>query len=716
MGKKKGAKSGRPGASLAEIKVTAPAHNPLGDKPASSSNSFYISKYFEWLALALASFVAYWILTVRLTGVSVSVLVDEYIYVMDAHYRSLSEADFPNHLFQLIYGATKSCGAEFYSCARNINAVFVVLSALIIFFLAKEISKRRWVACVVWLGVVFGSFATYTAYFMPEANFNFLMVLFFFALFKYGQSRNVLTWVGLGLVLGIAALAKPHALFVVPAVLIYIFLATRSTQPKYFVEFAKRLGALIASLLMSKLGIGFLIAGPGALSLFGRYGGVTVDADFVSSSAALVENTLLAESTLSNIFVTAWGQTLMIIMTLGLCLLISVSGLISAWTRNAEQFLQVRYRALFALSLLNMMAVVALFEAWLDIVHWMHTRYYTYLIPLAIVVLVEAYIHHQISPKKIVQRILVGIFVVLSLVVLFTRAAPYEPNWVDSPDFKTHLDNIVLSSIAIIASVLLALWWMRNAKTSMLYGLFFATLAAVASGTHVSTYLEQTFGQDSVHSHLGRVLRDYLPQDELDKTLLIGDSAIAMERALFGSLSGGAGMQYVGDESIQIDQLPDDRIWLVRVGDIEIGGLPRPQLIGNGFELYSIGAEGTPYPRNNQLGSFSNGCSETSDADWVCGSSTEISLQNPFAPRSRVDLIIEVPEDSAGKEMVFSLGGSSLVKAFTAGSHAFSIEFTNPTQSKELEISLKEELTELLPSADKLLRVISANEAKDKST
>jgi phosphoglycerol transferase len=716
MGKRKSAKSGRPGASLAEISPLPSLQKSLPEKPVSSSPGFFSSSNFEWLALTVASAISYWILTARLNGVSVSVLVDEYIYVLDAHYRSLSEADFPNHLFQLIYGATKSCGAEFYSCARGLNAVFVVLSAVVIYFLAKEIAKRKWVASIVWVGVVFGSFSTYTAYFMPEVVFNFLMVIFFFGLFKFGQSQNLLVWSGLGAVLGIAALAKPHALFVVPAILIYIFLATRSTQPKYMVELAKRLSSFSAALLMSKLGIGFLIAGPGALSLFGRYGGVTVDADFISSSAALVENTILAESTLSNIFVTAWGQTLLITMTLGLSLLVSVSGLFSAWTKNAEQFLQVRYRALFALSLLNMMAVVALFEAWLNIVHWMHTRYYTYLIPLAIVVLVEAYIHHQTRPKRIVQRILVGIFVGLSLVVLFTRAAPYEANWVDSPDFKAHLDNIVLSSIAITVSVLLALWWIRNAKTSMLLGLFFATLAAVASGTHVSAYLDQTFGQDSVHSHLGRVLRDYLPQDELDKTILVGDSAIAMERALFGSLSGGAGMQYVGEGSIQIDQLPADRIWLVRVGDIEMDGLPKPQLIGNGFELYSIGAEGTSYPRNNQLSTFSNACSEISNADWVCGSSTKISLQDPFARRSRVDLIIEVPENSAGKEMVFSIGGSSLVMAFEVGNHAFSIEFTNPTQEQELGISLKEDLTKVLPSGDKLLRIISANEARDKST
>jgi hypothetical protein len=189
-----------------------------------------------------------------------------------------------------------------------------------------------------------------------------------------------------------------------------------------------------------------------------------------------------------------------------------------------------------------------------------------------------------------------------------------------------------------------------------------------------------------------------------------------MERTLFGSMSGGAEGQYVGDGAVQFDELPNDRVWLVRVGEVAIEQLPKPELIGNGFELYSIGGKAASYPRNNQMSSFSNGCSDILDADWVCGSATDVALAKPFAPLSRVDLLIEVSESSAGKEMVFALGGSSLVKTFSAGSHAFSIEFTNRSESQALSIKLNGNLTEGSSSSDKLLRVISVNEVRDKST
>ena len=453
------------------------------DSPDSAGKAaFWSTRYFEWLALGVASVLSYWILTARLVGVNVSVLIDEYSYVLDAHYRGLSEAYYPNHLFQLVYSVTKGCGPEFYSCARSINAVFVVASGIIIYYLAKYLSSKKWMGAVVFAAAVFGSFGTYTAYFMPEAIFNFFMILFFYSLVRFGQTDRISVWIALGMILGIASLAKPHALFVVPALLIYIFILTRATKGSYLLDASKRLFVFLGSLVGSKLGLGYLIAGPKALSLFGSYGGVTVDANFVSSSVALVETTLLAESTLSNVLITSWGQTLMMTMILGVSMSVAITSLLSSWTKNSEYFLANRFRTLFAISLLNMMAVAALFEAWLSLINWMHTRYSSYLIPLALVVLVEAIARSDVGNKKITKRIVVGIFTVLSAIALVTAAIPYGANWIDAPDFKAHIDNLVPSSFAIVVALALGIWWLWNEKTPMLVGLIFALVETHSLG------------------------------------------------------------------------------------------------------------------------------------------------------------------------------------------------------------------------------------------
>jgi phosphoglycerol transferase len=712
MGKKKRSKSGQAVGSSAvatEIRQVAGSRPQGFSVSADSKPSFIASRYFEWLALAIASVVSYWILTARLVGVSVSVLIDEYSYVLDAHYRGLTEAYYPNHLFQLVYSITKTCGPEFYSCARGINAFFVVASGIVIYGLAKFISGKKWIAATVFLGSVFGSFGTYTAYFMPEAIFNFFMVLFFFGLVKFGYSDRAIVWVGLGTVLGIASLAKPHALFVIPALFIYIFLATRATKTSYLLHSLKRLGVFLAAVLVSKLGIGYLIAGTKALSLFGSYGGVTVDSNFVSSSTELVESTLLADSTLSNVLVTSWGQTLMMTMILGLSLAVAITGLLSSWTKDSMRFSAFQFRTMFAIALLNMMAVTALFEAWQGLTNWMHTRYSSYLIPLALIVLVEAISNSQVASNKIVKRAVIGIFLVLSAIALVTAAMPYGANWIDAPDFRAHIDNPTLSSFAILVAIALAIWWIWREQAPMLAGLIFAVLAAIGSGTYISTFLVQSFGQDTTYDHLGRVLRDYIPEDELNQTVLVGDNNTNMERALFASISGTARAVLAPAEGLDLAELGNTSRWLVKVGEPVINDLGEPTIQGRGYALFSLSDSNTLVPRKNEFLGATSPCSSGDSTGWSCGSETLVKLEGLIPQRARLDLLLEISEAAAKGELEFVVGDSSFKGTLPVGVFAMSLSFNNSSASESMIVRSIAKPGSEFSADDKLVKIISIN-------
>ena len=162
MAKKKRNKSGNPAAGSTQ---TVPGFTPSASVPQSTysvastnkaSISFYTTTWFEWLNIAAAAALSHWFLTARLVGINVSVLVDEYLYVLDSHYRTLAEATWPNHLFQLVYSFTKQCGPEFYSCARSLNAIFVVSGAVFLYLLAKHVSGRKWLGAIVASGAVLG--------------------------------------------------------------------------------------------------------------------------------------------------------------------------------------------------------------------------------------------------------------------------------------------------------------------------------------------------------------------------------------------------------------------------------------------------------------------------------------------------------------------------------------------------------------------------------
>jgi phosphoglycerol transferase len=707
MAKKKRNKSGNPAAGSTQ---TVPGFTPTDSVPQSTyspastnkaSVSFYTTTRFEWLAIAVVSGLSYWFLTARLVGINVSVLIDEYLYVLDSHYKTLAEATYPNHLFQLVYRATKQCGPEFYSCARSLNAIFVVAGAVFLYLLAKHISGRKWLGAIVASGAVLGSYGTYTAYFMPEAIFNFPMVVFFWAVLRFRKTENLFAWAGFGLILGVASLAKPHAFFVIPAVVIFIILMQRSRE-KFLLPALGKVGFFLASFFATKFLFGFVISGERGLSVLGNYASLP-------QAGGLATEALAKNSGLS-VIGTSWGQTLMITMIVGVALAVAVHGILSVLPKSQlAHFGDFSARTLIGLSLLNMMAVSAIFEAWGNLDVWMHTRYYSYLIPLAGVILLEAYARSNTPSKPIVKRIVVGVFLVVAAVALFTAAIPYGANWIDAPDFKFHIDNLALSSIFIIVSMALAIWWLWDSKTPMLIAVIVSLITSMFSGSYISNFLSTSFGKDSTYDQLGRVLRDYLPQDELDKTVLIGENQTLLERALFVALTGQAKMIRAGEDAIAVESLDPSVRWLVKVGQANISGLPEPYILGTEYSIYSLKPDNQLTPRNNDAGISSNACAEPANLGWVCGTDTLVSLSKSVSPSGEIDLIIDVSEGASTSEIEFVLGESVLAGTFPKGIYSLTLSFTNVRSESEMIVRTKQSANTTGSEEVRFVRIVSAN-------
>jgi hypothetical protein len=705
MGKKKRSISGQASASVAvATEIRQMPGSRIKGFPVSeqSKPNFLTSRYFEWLAVGIASVVSYWILTARVVGVNVSVLVDEYLYVLDSHYKSLAEAVYPNHLFQLVYRVTKQCGPEFYSCARGLNAIFIVGGALFLYLLAKHIAGKKWVGAAVGLAAVLGSYGTYAAYFMPEAIFNFPMIVFFWALIRFGKTDNLFAWLGFGLIIGIASLAKPHAFFVLPAVVIFTILLQRGTKDKYLLPSLLKAGATLTSFFTTKFLFGFVISGDRGLSVLGNYASLPQAGGLATE--ALVKNNGLS------VIGTSWGQTLMITMIVGVALAVAVHGLLTALPKNPPGvFMDFSARALIGLSLLNMMAVSAIFEAWGNLDVWMHTRYYSYLIPLSIVVLVEAYARSSAPSRPLLRKIVVAIFLVVATTALITAALPYGANWIDAPDFKFHIDNTVISSILIIVSIVLAIWWVWDNKIPMLAAIMVSVFAAVMAGSYTTNFMYEKFGKDSTYDQLARVLWNYLPQVELDQTILIGDDSALTARVLFGTMSGGATSIQSGEEDIPLESLDPEIRWLVNVGDAGVSGLPSPLITGPTYKIYSLKSDNSLIPRNNDLSSMSNLCVDSATPGWSCGATTLVSFAAPVPALGEVDLIFEVSEQASAGELDFVLGESTLRGTFPQGIYSLTLSFTNASAESEMIIQSNALLDYSTSEEIKSVRIVSAN-------
>jgi hypothetical protein len=398
----------------------------------------------------------------------------------------------------------------------------------------------------------------------------------------------------------------------------------------------------------------------------------------------------------------------MITMILGVALPVAILGFLEIFKKNDMVAAANRVRAVVGVSLLNMMAVVAVFEAWQNLTTWMHTRYYSYLIPLAVIALIEAYSRSGTTLKPLVKRIIVGIFIVLALVALFTAAIPYGANWIDAPDFRFHIDNIVLSSILMIVSIALALWWLWDSKKPMLVAIVVALIASVFSGTHISNFLVASFGQDSVQDQLGRVLRNYLPPVDLDSTVILGDNRTNAERVLFGTLNGSARFVGGGSTPTDIASLGQGVRWVVALGEVSLSGVSGPVMTGNGFKLYSLTPTTGMSPFKNDALQHSSACLETDNVGWACGTETSVQLGKSVPANGDIDLIIEVSETAAQGEMEFVLGDSSLKGSLPEGVNSLTLSFNNVAPSQELIIRFVGAGSKVQSPEKRMVRIVSA--------
>jgi phosphoglycerol transferase len=635
--------------------------------------------FAEVIGVLVSAVASFWFLTSRIEGVLVSVLNDEYTYLVDTMPDGESKTGLPNYLFRFVYAYTLNCGDDFYSCARSLNAVFVIGSAVFIYLLARHLSGKIWVAAISGASAILGSLGTYTAYFMPEAIFNFFMLAFFWALTRFGSSNHLLIWAGIGAVAGIASLAKPHAFFVMPAVAIFVFLWTRATSNRYLLRAFARIVTAGASMLIVKFANGFLLVGEAGVTVFGAYGGAISTPEAVS--------TTLGVNTWMNVPASAWGQILMTTMIIGLSLTISLPSIWNVFRKDQSTFTDNKFRVLFGLSLLNMMAVSAVFEAWQNIPYWMHTRYHSYLIPLGIVAIAEAYRRWDVKSDRKVKIGAVALLVVLSIIALATAGVPYGANWIDAPDFKAHIDTTGWSSASLIAAAGLAIWWIWNPKWSMRVALVFTLISSILVGMFVTNFLKESFGNETTYDQLGKALKISLTSEQLDKAVLVGDNWVNLDRALFTAINSGATKIQAADGRFSLEGLDPRFEWLVRVGEVEIEGLSEPVFSGANYSLHPLSTSASQPPLSNQPRSATNSCKAPEDKGWVCGNTTTLELAEPLPINARVDLIVKLDERLAGTELEITVGDSSFVGVLPGGTDVFTLRFSNSVEVTEIRIS-----------------------------
>jgi hypothetical protein len=298
----------------------------------------------------------------------------------------------------------------------------------------------------------------------------------------------------------------------------------------------------------------------------------------------------------------------------------------------------------------------------------------------------------------------IGIFTIISGYAFLTTAAPYSTNWVDAPDFKFHIDNPAFSGFLIVTTLIAGLIYLFHARSALLVGFVILFAAYLGAGQHITSYLFEKFGVDIVSDDVARILREALPQDQVDRTVLVGPGVVEMDRALFGTLSGSARAHVTSGVVSDLSFIQPDDLWVVALGDVQLEGLGPVSVSGLGFSMYALSEEIKIEPRMRKEFQLSSPCNSPENLGWACGPETSIDWNGEISGGAIVDVIFEVSGD--GQKVAFALGTSQIEGVFSEGTWATTIRVSGQGLAPQLRILSTSESLEVKKNDRRLVRVL----------
>jgi hypothetical protein len=231
----------------------------------------------------------------------------------------------------------------------------------------------------------------------------------------------------------------------------------------------------------------------------------------------------------------------------------------------------------------------------------------------------------------------------------------------------------------------------------------------IFSGSHISTFLQNSFGNDTSFDHLGRVLSDYLPQEELDRTVLVGDNNSTMERVLFSARTGSATAVLAPTDGFDINELDPNVKWVVRVGEPVVTGLGTATISGPGYSIHNLSSADSFDPRSDDKLAVTNPCESPDDKSWSCGPSVIVSYEFSKGNGTTIDVLLEVSELAAQGEIEFVLGQTVLAGQLPVGIYALALDFPLESVGGELIIRAAAGSPSSSATTEKFVRVVSIN-------
>ncbi len=559
----------------------------------------------NWKNLAFAGAmlaVAAWVYS-RVSMVNPAILGDEYLYSINARkaapWDPSPAGDFSNYLFNLVYSSTNLCGDAFYTCGKLLNLVFFVGFLTVILIVAKRY-MNYWIAFAFTVLAGLSPLSVYTSMFLPEMMYFFFLSLVFVAVLKAAETYAWKDWAMVGALVGITSLVKPHAWL--SAIAIGIFLVILGlTNAKYrFVPMLKAIGAVSIAAILGRVVIGFLVAGPKALSFFGQYlnAGVVEQIAVTGPSGSQASGSAVATTPMNGVFSLFGTQFNIHMLTIAALMGVTILGVTVGVVELARtrELTKVTALSLFAfIWLFSLVIEVVIFTGWITGGGDDHTtrvleRYYDFLFVIVPLAGLAALTSKFMAETKIWIRLPLALLVLVLITPAFSGFfGTLTIQIADAPNLAGLVVNQeVFNTAALFSFVALIVFAFFPKFTPLvLIGLLPVTMAG--TGYQIQDQYQGFRGELNAQDKAGQFLRANLTPAQVDATWIAATSRFEATNVAIWADSAKIKYDLYGPgSSIDASLAPEGTQYVLVTGDITYTGPVLETIPGEGYTLHRI--------------------------------------------------------------------------------------------------------------------------------
>lgn len=480
------------------------------------------------------------------------VVADEYVYNLYTRQLPLVISKIPNFLYLWIYSHTNFCGESFLSCGKIFNSLFFSLSAPFIYMSSRRYCKTSISLFIAALGML-SPVNSYTAYYMPESLYFLTFWITAWYLLGITYTYKYYQIFLLGCLTGIMSLVKPHAIFLLAPITVYLWVLIRNEN--LFKECAKALILILTGFTLVKISLGYVIAGNNGITLFGKAYG-----DILNSSM----NSALSISTIELVLRNIFGHFESLIILFGLPLTLIFYNSINS-IKSSENINKLDLLILMLLA--TLILLTSIFTVINDNSLRLHMRYYDFMFPLIYISISNNYYSNEKYNNKLLILI-ISILILTGVYALKSKMLPYMPDFVDAPDLSGLLEYKNNRVIQIFGLLIIILFLAAKNKANRIYFYIFLPLITLLPAYNVNSILMK-YRDASVYIKAGLFLNYYMAPNDLYDTVIVGADSGQLYLENLMIKNRGVTMQPLPKVNYDIKDVPPGKKWILLVGDYE---------------------------------------------------------------------------------------------------------------------------------------------------